>query len=179
MSDTWAALNRLAECLCESVDAAVLAGDLHAALCRCGISPGGEVAYDFIGNADCGESDGQGFVVMLGAYNSTRFPQPDQGFDPCGINSMAIVVNVGIIRSIPISEDGEPMTADEMLAASLIQVTEMELIKTALTCCYVEKSRLAGSSSLVSLGTYTSAGPVGGAVGGYWSATISIGENDD
>lgn len=157
----WPKLEQLRDCLCESVVAAGL-----TPLCNCSIMPGAAIAYDFIHNGECEDSDGMGWVRLGSVYLTRSFPLAANSIVPCDQATSAFTVDVGIIRSMPLAEDGEGLDAADFEAAADIQTSEMAVIQQAILCCY------GSQNDLVMLGGYTPVGPDGGAIGGFWTATL-------
>lgn len=152
---TWQVLTQMADCLCEAVSTSQL-----DPLCFCSVLPGGgQVAFDFV-NGNCDESDGMGWVRLVTLYPTRIFPQPIvEGAGNCN-SILAVGVEVGIVRSVPLGdEEGNPPDMATMMAVAQQQAEESELIRRAIACCY-------GNGALV--GTYAPVGPGDGAIGGYW-----------
>lgn len=149
----WASLLRLADCLCTSVKEAGLPD-----LCFCGVQPGAAVVYDFIHSGGCEDSDGMGWVRLGSVFFSRDGQQPAPSTVPCGTDK-AFTFDIGIVRSMPLGDDGEPPSAEQFLEAAAQQVSEMEAMARAVTCCYERDA---------SLSTYAPIGPDGGAIGGFW-----------
>lgn len=165
MSDlAWAKLVRLRDCLCDAINAS----DLDP-VCMCAVVPGAGVALDFIHSGCKGGADGMAWVRLTNEYPTVSFPQAAAGPTKCGAE-IAVVAEVGLVRSMPIPEDGEPPDAATYQAVAEVQIEEAALMRKAIVCCF---------GSAVILGVYTPVGPVGGAIGGLWQATIPTAEDDD
>lgn len=159
--EAWASLSRLRTCLGGAITEAGL-----PPVCTLTVMPGQGVAHDFINSCNDGK-DGLAWVQLTTEYASSNVVQPTRGITKCG-EDYAIGVNVGIIRSFPIPEEGEPPDAIMFEAMALQQLREMEVIRYALVCCYPED---------VMLGSYTPIGPQGGAFGGAWVANLALLDN--
>lgn len=155
--EAWASLDRLRTCLGTAIAEAKL-----PPVCALAVMPGQGVAHDFV--YSCDDKDGLAWVQLTAQYPSTNVAQPTRGVTKCGAD-YGIGVNIGIIRSFPIPEDGEPPEVSVFEAMALQQLREMEVIRYALVCCYPED---------VALGSYTPIGPQGGAFGGAWVANIAL-----
>lgn len=157
MSDlAWDKLSSLASCLCAAIEEANV-----DPVCFCGVMPGAAVALDYI-NFGCDKSDGMAWVRLTTSYLTESFPNQLVRETKCG-SEVAVVAEIGLVRSMPPSEDGEPPDAALMLAAAERQVTEAALMRRAVVCCLKSGSIL---------GTYQPIGPDGGAIGGQWMVSI-------
>lgn len=160
----WYKLAELAECLCQTV-----ADDPNCEpLCFCGVVPGGGIALDYIHTDECASKDGMGWVRMVTEFVTRAFPQPLTDATPCAAE-VAFTAEVGLIRTFPISEDGEPPDAATYLAYSERQIGEAAMLRKVIVCCY-------GNSAV--LGTYVPIGPQGGAIGGAWTLTSPTLDDD-
>lgn len=157
MSDlVWDKLTQLADCLCGTfADADV------DELCFCGIVPGAAIAYDYI-DRECPDTSGMAWVRLSTQYATRSFPQQLVTSTPCGAE-IAVVADLGVIRNIPLGDNGEPPDAAVMQAVAENQVNEAALMRKAVTCCLGDG---------VILGQYVPVGPDGGAVGGYFTVSI-------
>lgn len=152
----------------DSLGQAVTDADLPP-LCSLAVQPGNALALDFV---ECGDdgSNGMGWVMLQSAFPSNRLPQPVAGVITCSTDT-ALTAQVGIVRNMPIPDDGEPLDDATYLALAEAQMTEMEVMRAAIVCYY-------GKDRDVVLGAYTPTGPQGGAVGGYWTCTVSLMDED-
>jgi hypothetical protein len=153
-------LTDLAACLCVQIER-----DNALKPCFCGVLPGSAVAQDFLPGCLSDEDyDGMAWVRLAAAYpaNQPGIPVEDPALmDRAGIG---IDVEMGIIRSIPVPEDG----IDEVQAATAVttQITDMQIIRRAVQCCMT----LGRGDYLLT--QYTPVGPMGGAVGGAWTLMV-------
>jgi hypothetical protein len=143
----------LAACLCQKAG---------GSLCFCGVLPG-QTVVDMSGT-EC-DPAGQGWVRLINAYPSERVGVPSQTVNNLGL-ALGFGVEVGIMRHFPISS--EPLTDEEILDASLTQIGDMEVIRSAILCC----DSLNPKDFI--LNTYTPIGPAGGLVGGQWTISVSL-----
>lgn len=151
-------LAALAGCLCAGVEEEEL-----MPLCFCGMKAGTAASLDFIGNASCLDKgrDGMGWVSVETAFPTQNFPSPI--LTPhCG-DYLTVNCVMGIVRTYPVNENGEPLDVKTELAVASRQVTEMLVMQKAITCCGVEVAGL----------NYTPIGPVGQAIGGMWRFALS------
>lgn len=134
-------------------------------LCSLAVQPGNAIAFDFALCDDEGR-EGMGWVLLQSAFPSNRLPTPVAGVTSCATDT-GLTCQVGIIRAMPISDDGEPPDDATYLALAERQMTEMEVIRSAIVCYY-------GKGRDVALGAYTPTGPQGAAIGGFWTCTLSL-----
>ena len=78
-----------------------------------------------------------------------------------------ITVEVAILRCAPMIHEDETLpTAEEQLAASMLQFHDLGLMHDVLACTVVP-----ATFENYRIGTYAPVGPEGGCVGGSWTAT--------
>lgn len=152
-------LAEIATCLCAQIEENELPG-----LCFCGILPGDQ-PYDVSGIGD--ECGGQAWVRLVNAYPSTQVGVADITVGNC-TKGLGFDLEVGIIRSIVIPEDGEAMEPEELLSGSQLQIADMLTMQQALQCC----EALANEDFV--LGTYLPSGPDGALLGGVWPASVLV-----
>lgn len=152
----WAKLSKLSSCLCAAIEEAGV-----DPVCFCGVMPGVAVALDYT-NFGCKTSDGMAWVRLSTEYLTEAFPNPLVRESKCG-TEIAFVAEVGMVRSMPLNDDGEPPDAATMMAAAERQITEASIMRKAVVCCLKSGSIL---------GAYTPVGPDGGAIGGSWLVSI-------
>lgn len=162
----------LAACLCATFEEACPSVFVEP-LCFCGVTPGDSVTYEYT-SYGCDEADGQAWVRLTQAYPSTNFPNPSAGTDtPCSTD-LALLIEVGCVRTIKLDTDmtGEPTPPDAATwaAYSEIQMAEFELMQQAILCCFKTKAILA---------TYSPIGPLGGVIGGIWALAIPSDPEED
>lgn len=150
----WPILVELKDCLCQELtNSELLPSD-----CFCGIVPGEEVPYDY--------GKGMAWVRLTGANPSRTFPNTAVYTTGCGA-PLAFGVEVGAIACIPgLSPTGGFPTAEVREEAARVQVTTMQAMRRAITCCLPKGLE-------VVLQNYVPVGPEGGVVGGTWTAAIS------
>lgn len=150
----WPALLELAGCLETEFEG--------EDLCFLGVLGGQQVPWDY------GEK-GMVWVRMGSVYQSTQFPDQDQG--PGCAKPLAFDVEVGALRCAPVPK-GRPPTLPgvaEHEEAARIQVRDMRSMLHAIQCCFKAQLR----TREVVVGTYNPVGPAGGVLGGVWELTVS------
>lgn len=150
----------LAACLCGEVCESDLPG-----VCFCGVLPGSSVALDYVNSctdATCGMAWVRLVSATPGGLSSDLLTQTNNCETGLRLN-----VEVGIVRCSPSPDDeGNPPSAEDMLAATELQIDDMMLMRRAITCCVDSHDYL--------LGSYSPFGPEGGAVGGFWTVQILV-----
>lgn len=148
----------LASCLCQGIKDCRDIPDV----CYCGLIPGAQ--YIDMTGADC-DPAGQAWVRLGQAFPSARVGVPDLTPGNCGAG-VGTVIEVGVMRWFPIQ--AEPLTDEEVLEATVIQIRDMEIMREAILCCpSLDKNDFI-------LNTYTPLGPLGGQVGGQWTLTAGL-----
>lgn len=155
-------LAELSACLCAGL------GDGKP--CFCGVLVGNDLPVDYVGacadeNGDA--SCGVAYVRVVGAFPTSSFPEPMVN---AGCNTlMAYNIAVGVLRCWPVGEeDGGPVDPDELRALSLDLLTDMNIIRKAIQCCFL---RAFPNVSHV-MGTYQPLSVEGGVAGGEWPITV-------
>lgn len=147
----------LADCVCEQL-AITGAGPT----CWCGLFPGLEVSWDFC--TDCANDVcGMGWVRVNGANPYDVFPTATVDLH-CAM-PLAVELEVGAIRCMPLTTDGALPTPEQLGDVTLHQLMDALALRTAIQCCGVAD---------IALGLYTPTGPEGGCVGGFWSAFLAV-----
>lgn len=125
------------------------------------VYPGQESALD----TAC---ESQAWVLATSVFPSQTFPNVATTPQAACASSLAVAVQVGIVRCAPVPRQisrgdyvAPPLT--EQHEAARVQMADMALIRRAI---------LASTYSDLVLGTYLPVGPMGGLVGGYWTATL-------
>lgn len=158
---------KLAACLCAEITASGLPEP-----CFCGLMPGSTPALDWCGDGQCnGTCGGQAWVRPVDGYPSTIFPQPDTTEQNCG-TALAFRIEVGIGRCLPMPKNNPvggytPPTLEQQLAATRLQMADMQAIRRAIQCCM-------GADEDIDyvLETYTPLIPSGGCGGGAWTVVV-------
>ena len=144
--------------------------DVLDSMCAVTVYPGNAVPVDYVGGDEC---MGMAWVRHVASNPTARFPSADVSVDNCAY-TLAHTIEVGLIRPAPIAaSDGSTVELPDPVAhlSSALEIAEdMMLMRDAIV-------RAAKSIDFVILGSYTPAGPEGGAVGGTW--TVTVGEDDD
>lgn len=154
-SAVWQRLNDLATCLCAQCLDSSECGETPP-LCFCGIVPGQEVALEYHGN--CDDVCGMAWVRMTSLYPAIQVGQVNTNSGNCA-SMTGVDVELGIMRCMPVGEaDGSPPSAEQLLAATELQVKDALALWQAVMCCQ-------GSSDFL-VGQYQPFGPEGGIVGG-------------
>ena len=150
----WPLLVELKDCLCQELTDA----ELKPSDCFCGIVPGADVPYDY--------DNGMAWVRLTGANPSRTFPNTAVFSNGCGA-PLAFGVEVGSLSCIPgLSPGGGFPTDDVREEAARVQITTMQAMRRAITCCMPRGLEIL-------LQGYIPVGPDGGLVGGIWTASIS------
>lgn len=121
-------LVELAECLCQTIKE-----ECGLPLCWCGIYPGGVPSWDYCGGCSGGNC-GMGYVSLAAASMYTTFGVPSVS-DKCGTMLQASVT-IGVLRCVPMEEDGSLPSAGEMSDTALLLFADMMAIRNAALCCY-------------------------------------------
>lgn len=131
-------------------------------LCATTKYPGEAAPLDY---AECG---GMLWVRLGSSAPTTSFPNPEQRPNACA-TTLAFNVEVGLMRPAPIPEDTlgnfELPTDEDHSDATDRQLDDMEAVYRGLLVA----SR---QIEMVSIGSYTPVGPVGGTVGGLWTLIV-------
>lgn len=153
----YAKLEALATCLC-----AQIALDGLPACCFCGLMPGELVPFDYIDTCD-DDLCGLAWVRLLTVQPTTGIGVISETVNNCDAE-LGFQVEVGIVRCFTAGDTtGNPPTAAENLAATQLQIADMECMRRALSCCDIGD---------IILDNYTPIGPDGMALGGVWVATL-------
>ena len=152
------ALADLGDCVCAEL-AATGAGET----CWCGLYPGaGPPAWE--GCGDCGNDVcGMAWVRLDQSYPSETFPVPIVQVQ-CQL-PLAYRIEIGVVRCMPTMPDGSGATPTMLAEVVLGQMVDAAAIHRAMLCC--ENVRVAPE-------TYVPRGPLGGCVGGAWTAYLEI-----
>lgn len=131
-------------------------------LCATAKYPGEAAPLDY---AECG---GMLWVRLATSAPSTQFPSPESRPNVCA-QTLAHQLEIGLMRPSPIPEDTlgnfELPTDEDHSAAADRQMDDMEAIYRGIV-------RAARDIEMVSIGSYTPVGPVGGTVGGMWTLAV-------
>lgn len=128
--------------------------------CWCGIYPGSLISWEYCG--ECGtDKCGMGYVRVAQGYPSDTFPLAT--LDPTCRHPLVWTVEVGALRCLPVLEDGEILSPDDMNMLAAEQMQDAHALYRALLCCEAPSVSLQGWQPL---------GPEGGCVGGMWTAYI-------
>lgn len=148
----WPLMVQLSQCLCEEIEArGLLPGD-----CFCGILPGDQATWDY--------STGMAWVRLVDSYPSTVFPTANTTPRASCSASLVATLEVGLLQCAPqMGPDGSPPTQAEQFEAARLQIAGMRAMQQAIACCDLP---------IVTLGSYTPNGPLGGLVGGTWNINV-------
>jgi len=152
-----APLVELARCVCEKVSAQGC-----GSLCWCGIYPGGLPAWDYCGECD-GGSCGMAYVTVVAIEPYTTFGVGNP-LAACA-SMLQAVVQIGVIRCLPVVEDGLP-SEEDLADVSIGLVADALAIREAVLCC---------TPSDTVLRSYTALPAQGGCVGGQWEIVLDLG----
>jgi hypothetical protein len=153
------ALLLLADCLCER-----LADTPGGSPCWCGILPGASPAWDYCGGECNDGACGMGYVRLDLTNPSESFPTATLDYN-C-TKPLAHRVEIGVLRCMPILDDGEVPDPTVLAEVALVQWHDMWAAYRALTCC--------GAFTDVVVEQYLPLGPEGGCVGGAWYGWIGV-----
>lgn len=148
-------LTDLAACLCAQIET-----DGLPPTCFCGVIPGDAAVGDYAG--DCDDKCGMAWVRLVTAYPATAVGTLDERVGNCG-SSLGVDIEVGILRCLPVEEDGGPPPAETMVEVTGLQTADMLAMWRAINCC----ESLPNKEFI--LGGYQPMGPLGGLVGGNFS----------
>lgn len=153
----WPLLTSLCAALKEEVEEAGL-----PEFCFVGILPGSDISMEHCN--DCGGKCGMAWVRL-----SSIIEDPEAvGTTRCVVQ-LSANVEIGMLRCHQTStERGEPMSAEYQHDKAQAQLAEMASMKKVLLCSDIVKDL-----NKV-LGSYTPVGPVGGCVGGAWTARYDL-----
>ena len=104
-----------------------------------------------------------GYVAMDSASMYTSFGTP--GVSAACDSLMQASVSLGVLRCMPMEEDGSLPSADEMADVALLLFADMMAIRKAALCCYEGDVQMYG---------YDSLGANGGCVGGQWRLMLAL-----
>lgn len=167
--------NSLLTCFCNAL-AAIEAQD--ATLPKpgvCCLRPGVEVPFDVAddGTDMCCFDDGEAYVKIITSYPSSQFPEPDvpTGKQPCQMQRLAVVFELGTIRCIGVEPD---------CSTRAYKVRQMMADGDAAynaVCCWgkaIQDPSLGGRGTMWSPGAWELAGPDGLCVSGTMQVVASI-----
>lgn len=124
-------------------------------MCFVGIVPGDSVALEYQG--DCTDVCGMAWVRVVTMYPSSGVGIANTHPRNCDAG-LGIDVEIGTMRCItPGDENGAPPSAEELRAATELQVADMLTVLRAIRCCQ-------GSDDWI-VGQYQPYGPQGGVFG--------------
>jgi hypothetical protein len=153
----WPGLVELTACLCAELEEAQL-----PELCFCGVVPGADVAWDYVGTSG---GDGMAWVRLVSVYPSTVFPTTDASLRSCA-TALAAQVELGVLRCAPNpQDDGTPPSAAAQWEATRLQMADMRAMYRAVKCCAAKGRQMV-------VGQYNPTGPRGGVVGGTWQVWV-------
>lgn len=151
----------LAGCLCAQIET-----DGSPPTCFCGVVPGDAAAQQYTGN--CADKCGMAWVRGASVYPSAAVGVQDTQAGNCG-TGVGMDVEVGIMRCVPFGDAaGNLPSAEALLAATQLQMTDAMTMRRALYCCE------AIDNMDFILGNYTPIGPLGGLLGGTWAISVAV-----
>lgn len=112
------------------------------------------------------------WVRLVNSYPSKRFPSQDAEATSCS-SPLAYVLEVGIVRCIPMQNRAPLPTASDMTKTALRLSEDMTSVRRAIGCC------LDDEEWDILLGNWVPIGPQGAVVGGVWQVTITRAYGDD
>lgn len=138
-------------------------------ICSYGLTIGETyVPFDPDPEEDCGEDTAicSQIWVRVTDINPTNITDGMAG-SSCSM-SLAIGLEVGIIRCIEIPEGGEAPEASEVMVAALQTMDDMQALLCAAVNCEVD------AWDEITVGAWTPIGPEGGQYGGMWTFTVEM-----
>ncbi len=93
-------------------------------------------------------------------------PTGQQSWNGDCASVLVVTLEVGVLRCIPIPEDGEAPTASDVLISAVQSMDDMNAIYCAAMGCEVWAS--------ITAGTWQPSGPLGGQYGGIWTFTVEL-----
>lgn len=151
MSDIFQRLQDLSVCLCAQLEI-----DGSSTLCFCGVTPGEQVAHEYMG--DCDDCS-MAWVRVSAIYPASGVGQINIAPGNCQ-SLTGVDIEMGIARCNPVGgPDGSPPTQEELLAAAEQQIKDAMTMWRAIICCQGEEADWI-------IGQYQPFGPDGGTVGG-------------
>lgn len=118
-------------------------------------------------DSDCEDEDdvmcSQGWVRVMNIGSSANSPESWEG--NCEI-VLSLNLEVGVMRCVPIPEDGEAPTETDVLMASLQALDDMRAILCAAMNCEVWDA--------IDPGVWSPYGPMGGQHGGTWTFSVEL-----
>jgi hypothetical protein len=155
-------LDSIAACLCAAIKDAPVPD-----VCFCGVVPGDGVVTEYAGNCD-GENQGMAWVRQTLIYPAAGLNVVNENPLNCG-SAMGMDIEIGMIRPAAAPDAfGNPPSAEDYRRLSSLTNDDALIMWRALACC----------TSLTELdyilGTYQPFGPMGGVVGGVWSAAVIL-----
>lgn len=157
MADPFDVLDRLVKCVCSNLSNRG-AGDT----CWCGIWPGDNVSWEYCGECKHGVC-GMGYVKVDSVFPSTTGTTKANG-GTC-YTPLAVTVQVGALRCIPVPSTGEIPDPDTMRDVAADQFADMLALQYAIACCGLDTHVL---------NAYTPLGPQGACVGGEWTIVMPL-----
>lgn len=149
----------LATCLCQQINDSDVPG-----VCFCGVVPGEVASAEYMSEEGCG---GMAWVRLITAYPSKVVGAQNTDPNNCALGT-GVDLEVGIMRCTPVGDGSEPPTPAELLAATDLQLADIEVMLRAMNCC----DAIAGKDMVV--GPYQPLGPEGGTVGGVFTIAVAI-----
>lgn len=153
----YAELRFISDCLCERLEEEGAGG-----LCWCGPYAGGGVAWDHCSECS-GDACGMAWTRLVGASQYETFPVASVDFN-CRKYDL-YEIEVGVVRCMSTTDNGEPISEAEMLLVVQRQLADERAMRLSLKCCGAE---------FIQPRFYTPLGPLGMCVGGLWTAAIGI-----
>ena len=150
----------VASCLCAQIET-----DGSPPTCFCGVVPGDSVVLAYA--TDCEEKDGMAWVRLITLYPATSVGQQDTTIGNCGVG-IGADLEVGIVRSYPVYEDGEEPPPAVLEALVRQQVKDAMTMHRAVLCC----SALPTKEVIV--GPYAPTPILGGLSGGAIQVSLAI-----
>lgn len=130
--------------------------------CWCGVYPGTAVSWEFCEGCDNGTC-GMGWVRPSSIFPYSTFPL---AILESGCRApLAWSVEVGALRCLPTTADGQLPSPDVLLESAAEQLADAYALYRALRCC---------DNVEIAAETWNPLGPEGGCIGGYWTAYLAL-----
>ncbi len=145
----------LADCLCREITARDMPEP-----CFCGVLPGDAAPFVYCNACE----GGQAWVRLV----SIGEPETVLPLNNC-VGLMSVQFEMGMVFGwLPVDDDGEPVDMAASLAATERQISEMDAMHKALTCCDLSIGEKVGGLA------YTPVGPDGTCLGGIWTGAVAV-----
>lgn len=121
---------------------------------------------------------GQAYVRVAGVYPSSEFPAPEGGaVSPCGLQTWAVALEMGVFRCLPSEGSTEPMTCEQWATSATTAFSDGQALRRA-ACRMANLTETGTSVALdLSVGQVVPAGPDGNCVGQTLLVTVQVSDD--